>query len=42
MWIAERCGENNCLGHDTIAPIIHTDANGKWLVAFGAGKFAWC
>ena len=41
VWIAERCGENNCLGHDTIAPIIHTDANGKWIVAFGAGKFAW-
>jgi hypothetical protein len=41
LWIAERCGENNCLGHDTIAPIIHTDANGKWLTAFGAGKFAW-
>ena len=41
LWIAERCGENNCLGHDTIAPIIHADANGKWLAAFGAGKFAW-
>jgi sugar lactone lactonase YvrE len=34
LWIAERCGENNCLGHDAIAPIIHTDANGKWLAAF--------
>ena len=41
VWIAERCGENNCVGHDTIAPIIHTDANGKWIAAFGAGKFAW-
>ncbi|HVY63618.1 MAG TPA: peptidyl-alpha-hydroxyglycine alpha-amidating lyase family protein [Gammaproteobacteria bacterium] len=41
LWIAERCGENNCLGHDIIAPILHTDANGKWLGAFGAGKFAW-
>jgi DNA-binding beta-propeller fold protein YncE len=41
LWIAERCGENNCLGHDAIAPIIHASADGRWLGAFGAGLFAW-
>jgi len=41
LWIAERCGENNCLGHADIAPILHVSAAGQWLDAFGAGLFAW-
>jgi DNA-binding beta-propeller fold protein YncE len=41
LWIAERCGENSCLGADGIAPIIHASADGRWLGAFGAGLFAW-
>ena len=41
LWIAERCGENNCLGRDEIAPILHVDRDGTWRGAFGAGLFAW-
>jgi hypothetical protein len=41
LWIAERCGENNCLGHGDIAPILHVSPEGRWLGSFGAGLFAW-
>jgi DNA-binding beta-propeller fold protein YncE len=41
LWIAERCGENNCLEHYDIDPILHVSATGEWLGAFGAGLFAW-
>jgi sugar lactone lactonase YvrE len=41
LWIAERCGENNCLGHDEIDPILHVGPDGEWLGAFGANTFAW-
>lgn len=41
FWIAERCGANNCLGHEDIAPIIEVDATGRWLGSFGANLFAW-
>ncbi|HJR71216.1 MAG TPA: peptidyl-alpha-hydroxyglycine alpha-amidating lyase family protein [Gammaproteobacteria bacterium] len=41
LWVAERCGENNCLGHDDVDPVLHVSADGEWLGAFGAGLFAW-
>jgi DNA-binding beta-propeller fold protein YncE len=41
LFVAERCGENNCLGHDDIAPILHVAADGRWLGSFGAGLLAW-
>jgi sugar lactone lactonase YvrE len=41
LWIAERCGENNCLGRNDVAPILHVATSGEWLGAFGAGLFAW-
>jgi len=41
LWIAERCGENNCLGHDDVDPILHVSADGEWLGAFGSNLFAW-
>jgi len=41
LWIAERCGENNCLGHDDLDPIWHVSATGEWLGAFGANLLAW-
>jgi DNA-binding beta-propeller fold protein YncE len=41
LWLAERCGENTCLGHDDLAPIIKLDTSGRWLASFGAGLFAW-
>ncbi len=41
LWIAERCGANDCLANSDIDPILHVAANGAWLGAFGAGLFAW-
>jgi DNA-binding beta-propeller fold protein YncE len=41
LWLAERCGENNCLGRDDIDPILVFDASGRWIKGFGAGLFAW-
>ena len=40
LWIAERCGENDCLANGDIAPILQS-ARRRWLGAFGAGLFAW-
>jgi DNA-binding beta-propeller fold protein YncE len=41
LWIAERCGANDCLPNGDVDPILHVSANGEWLSAFGAGLFAW-
>jgi DNA-binding beta-propeller fold protein YncE len=41
LWIAERCGANDCLPNGDVEPILHVAANGEWLGAFGAGLFAW-
>ena len=41
VWVAERCGENNCLGHDDVAPILQLSSSGGWIKTFGAGQFAW-
>jgi DNA-binding beta-propeller fold protein YncE len=41
LWIAERCGENDCLPHYDVDPVLHVGADGEWLGAFGAGLFAW-
>ena len=41
LWIAERCGANDCLANGDIDPILHVAASGEWLGAFGAGLFAW-
>jgi len=41
VFVAERCGENSCLGHDEVAPILPIGARGEWLGSFGAGFFAW-
>jgi sugar lactone lactonase YvrE len=41
LWIAERCGANDCSTTGDIAPILHADANGNVLASFGAGRFAW-
>ena len=41
LWIAERCGANDCLPNGDVDPILHVAANGAWLGAFGAGLFAW-
>lgn len=41
VWIAERCGANDCSGNGDLAPILHADASGRVLESFGAGRFAW-
>lgn len=41
VWIAERCGENGCVGHDDVAPIILLDRTGRPVRSFGAGLFVW-
>ena len=41
LWIAERCGANDCLANGDVDPILHVGADGAWLGAFGAGVFAW-
>src|SRR5688572_1393640 len=41
LWVAERCGANDCLANGEIDPILHVGANGQWLGAFGSNVFAW-
>jgi sugar lactone lactonase YvrE len=41
VWIAERCGANNCVGYDGVAPIWLLDAAGRTQRRIGAGLFAW-
>jgi streptogramin lyase len=46
VWIAERCGANSCVADpatgklSTIDPILHYEASGKLIKAFGAGMFS--
>ena len=40
IWVAERCGGNDCVGRDTVAPI-RLYRSGTLLRSFGAGLFAW-
>jgi streptogramin lyase len=41
VWIAERCGENSCVGHDDVAPIMLFDSSGRWIKSLGEGMFVW-
>ncbi len=41
LWIAERCGANDCLANAYVDPILHVSAEGQWLGAFGSNLFAW-
>jgi sugar lactone lactonase YvrE len=38
VWVAERCAANSCAGSD-LPPVLHFDASGRLLKAFGAGMF---
>ncbi|MEX2531123.1 MAG: peptidyl-alpha-hydroxyglycine alpha-amidating lyase family protein [Gemmatimonadota bacterium] len=40
IWIAERCGQNTCIGSD-LDPVLQFDLEGKLLRSFGAGMMAW-
>ena len=41
IWVAERCGENSCVGKPDLTTIFQFDLEGKLLKQFGAGHFAW-
>ena len=37
IWMAERCGQNNCIGRDDVPPVHLFDSSGRILKSFGAG-----
>jgi sugar lactone lactonase YvrE len=41
IWVAERCGQNTCVGKDDVAPILLFEPSGRLLKSFGAGLFLW-
>ncbi len=40
IWVAERCGENSCVGSD-LDPVLLFDTDGNLLRSFGAGLISW-
>jgi DNA-binding beta-propeller fold protein YncE len=40
IWVAERCGQNTCLGSD-LDPVLKFDASGKLVRSFGRGLIVW-
>jgi len=41
IWVAERCGENSCVGKDDVPTVLLFDPSGKLLKSFGAGLLEW-
>ena len=41
IWVAERCGQNSCVGRDDVPPILLFDSSGKLRKSFGEGMFVW-
>jgi sugar lactone lactonase YvrE len=41
VWVAERCGENTCVGHEDLDNIFLFNADGELLRSFGAGLIVW-
>jgi len=41
IWVGERCGENTCVGHDDLDPILLFDAAGNLVRSFGKGLVLW-
>ena len=41
VWVAERCGENICVGHDDLDPIYLFDESGRVVRSFGKGLIVW-
>jgi DNA-binding beta-propeller fold protein YncE len=41
IWVAERCGENTCVGHEDLDNIFLFNPDGELLKSFGAGVFVW-
>lgn len=41
VWVAERCGENTCVGHDDVDPVMLFDPGGSVVRSFGKGLIVW-
>jgi sugar lactone lactonase YvrE len=41
IWVAERCGQNSCVGRDDVPSVLRFDLDGRLLTSFGAGMIAW-
>ncbi len=41
IWVAERCGQNSCVGQEQVDPILLFSPDGELLRQFGAGLFVW-
>lgn len=41
IWVAERCGQNSCVGREDVDPILQFDTDGTLLKSFGAGLITW-
>lgn len=41
IWVAERCGQNTCIGRPELTTIFQFDLSGNLLRSFGAGLLAW-
>jgi streptogramin lyase len=41
IWVAERCGQNSCVGREDVASVLQFDLDGRLLRGFGAGLIAW-
>jgi DNA-binding beta-propeller fold protein YncE len=41
IWVAERCGENTCVGHEDLDTILLFTKEGDLVRSFGAGLLVW-
>ena len=41
IWVAERCGQNSCVGKDDLPVILLLDPSGRIVKSFAAGIFTW-
>jgi len=41
IWVADRCGQNSCIGLDDVDPVMLFDRDGHLIRQFGRGLFVW-
>jgi hypothetical protein len=41
IWVAERCGQNTCVGSPDIDPVLLMNPDGNVLRSFGRGQISW-
>jgi DNA-binding beta-propeller fold protein YncE len=41
LWVAERCGQNTCVGSPNVDPVLLMDPSGNVLRSFGRGMISW-